>query len=152
MRSALRYVVLGGFIAGTLDILYAFVFHGLRGVPPVSILQSIASGLLGPASYRGGAATAALGAALHFFIAIVAAAVFHAASLRWRWLTQHAIAAGIAFGLGMYAVMNYVVVPLSAFPHKAQFDPLVLAGGLLAHVFLVGVPISLCSRAAHRRA
>jgi hypothetical protein len=37
-----KAIVLGGVIAGALDILYAFIFYGLRGVSAVRILQSIA--------------------------------------------------------------------------------------------------------------
>jgi hypothetical protein len=43
-------------------------------------MQSIASGLLGAASYTDGAKTAILGVALHFLIATVATAVFHVAA------------------------------------------------------------------------
>ena len=147
---AAGYVVLGGAIAGALDIAYAFIFYGLRGISPMRILQSISSGLLGTASYAGGLATAALGALLHFFIAIAAAFTFYIVSRRVDWLVRHPVAAGIAFGLCVYGVMNFVVVPLSAFPHKQSFPPLVLATGLLAHMFLVGVPIALCARAARK--
>jgi uncharacterized membrane protein YagU involved in acid resistance len=145
-----RYVILGGVIAGALDIAYAFIFHGFRGISPLRILQSISSGLLGSASYTGGVATAALGALLHFFIAIAAAFTFYIVSRRFTWLVLHPVAAGVVFGLCVYAVMNFVVVPLSAFPHKQSFPPLVLVTGLLAHMFLVGVPIALCVRAARK--
>ena len=54
--------VLGGALAvGVLDLLDALIFFGARGVAPELILHSIASGLLGMAAFRGGAATAALG-------------------------------------------------------------------------------------------
>jgi hypothetical protein len=48
-------------------------------------------------------------------------------------------------------VMNFIVVPLSAFPHKLAFPPIVLATGLFVHIFLVGVPIALFIRAAALR-
>jgi uncharacterized membrane protein YagU involved in acid resistance len=146
----LRWVIVGGTLAATFDILFAFAFYGGRGVPPLRILQSIASGLLGKASYAGGATTAALGLVLHFLIAIAAAFVFYVASRRWAWLVEHAILAGLIFGVCVYAVMNFVVVPLSAFPHPTSFPPVVLVAGLLAHMFLVGLPISLCVRQQHR--
>jgi hypothetical protein len=150
MRVALKYVFLGGVLAGALDIAYAFGFYALQDVSPLRILQSIASGLLGTEAYRGGAGTAVLGAVLHFAIAIVAAAVFHAASRAWHWLIEHPLVAGIVFGLCVYGVMNFVVLPLSAFPHPRTFPPLTVITGLLAHMFLVGVPIALCARAAAR--
>jgi hypothetical protein len=60
------YVLLGGLVAGALDISYAWAFWALKaGVPAMRIFQSVAKGLLGPASYRGGATTAALGLLLH---------------------------------------------------------------------------------------
>ena len=44
-----------------------------------------------------------------------------------------------------------IVVPLSAFPQKQAFPPLVLTTGLLVHMFLVGVPIALCVRGGMSR-
>ena len=55
-------VLAGGLVAGTLDITYACVFWALRaGTPPQRIFQSVAKGVLGPSTFKGGAATAALG-------------------------------------------------------------------------------------------
>lgn len=42
--GAWKGILVGGVIAGILDIIFAFIFYGLRGTPPVRILQSIASG------------------------------------------------------------------------------------------------------------
>ena len=148
LHPALKAVILGGVVAGAFDITYAFIFYGMRGIPATRILQSVASGLLGQASYSGGFASAALGLLLHFLIAIAAAATFYAVSRRFTWLIQHAFVSGAIFGLCVYVVMNFVVVPLSAFPHKLAFPPIVLVTGLFVHMFLVGVPIALFIRAA----
>lgn len=40
--GAARAIVTGGIAAGILDILFAFIFYGLRGASPVRILQLIA--------------------------------------------------------------------------------------------------------------
>ncbi len=152
-RHAAQYVILGGAIAATLDILYACGFSNLvYGVPPLRILQSVASGLLGASAFTGGIAAGALGLLLHYLIALGAAFVFYAASRRFGWLIRHAIVAGIVFGLCVYGVMNFVVIPLSAFPRKLTFPPLILATGLFVHMFFVGVPIALGARAASRQA
>jgi hypothetical protein len=45
-------------------------------------------------------------------------------------------------------VMNYVVVPLSAYPYPRRFEPLTMITGVLVHMFLIGVPISLSVRRA----
>lgn len=137
-------ILTGGVIAGILDLTYAFVNSGLVGVSPLRVSQAIASGLIGPQSYRGGAQTAALGVALHFLIAIVAAAVFYAASRRIGFLTHHAVASGIAFGIAVYLFMNLVVLPLSAF--RARYSVTSVVGGLLIHMFGVGLPIALAVR------
>ncbi len=147
-RNPAFAILVGGFIAGALDITYAIVFSGLRGVPALRLLQSVASGLLGAAAYTGGRPTAALGLGLHFLIAFSAAAIFYIASQWCHLLTRHAVVSGVLYGLIIYAVMNLIVVPLSAFPRKLSFPPLVLATGLFVHMFCIGLPIALAVRRA----
>jgi hypothetical protein len=145
--KALRAIFWGGLVAGALDITYAFVFYGLRnGLSPARILQSVASGLLGADAFKGGAATDALGAALHFLITFTAAAVYYAASRRLNFLVRRAFVCGVLYGVLIYAVMNYVVVPLSAVPPRGAPPPVVLVTGLLVHMFFIGLPIALFAR------
>jgi len=146
---ALFAIVVGGSIAGALDITYAIVFSWFRsGVLPARILQSVASGLLGARAYDGGIATAALGLLLHFFIAFVIATVFFAASRKFAWLVDHAFVSGIIYGALVYGVMNLIVLPLSAYPRRATFPLVVLATGLFVHMFFIGLPIALATRKA----
>jgi hypothetical protein len=145
-------ILVGGSIAGALDITYAIVFSAFRGVLPLRILQSVASGLLGSAAYDGGLPTAALGLFLHFFIAFSAAAIFYLASRWFPFLIRHAVLSGVLYGAGIYAVMNLVVVPLSAFPRKLSFPPRVLITGLFVHMFFIGLPIALATRRASQPA
>ena len=70
IRGALAWILAAGVLAATLDLLYATAFWSLRGVPAQRILQSIAAGLLGRASFDGGVRSAALGALLHYTIAM----------------------------------------------------------------------------------
>jgi uncharacterized membrane protein YagU involved in acid resistance len=148
-RRALSSIVLGGLVAGAFDITYAIVFSYLRrGVPPSRVLQSVASGLLGSDAYQGGAPTAALGLALHFCIALVAAAIYVLASQYLPVLVRRPVLAGAAYGVAIYVFMNWVVIPLSRFGPK-PFPPLVvLVTGLLVHMFLIGVPIAFAARRA----
>jgi hypothetical protein len=144
---ALRAILWGGLVAGTLDITYAFVFYGLRNnITPARILQSVASGLLGADAFRGGFAVDALGLFCHYFIALTAAALFYAASRKLALLVNHAVACGVIYGVGIYVVMNYVVVPLSAAPPRNAPAPVVLITGLLVHMFFIGLPIALATR------
>ncbi len=144
--SAFSAILIGGAIAGTLDITYAIGFSALRGVPPIRILQSVASGLLGAPAFQGGVPTAALGLVLHFFIAFSAAAIFYLASKAIPALIRHPIVSGLFYGFLIYAVMNLVVLPLSAYPRKVSFPLLVLLTGLFVHMFFIGLPISLAVR------
>jgi uncharacterized membrane protein YagU involved in acid resistance len=144
--SAFSAILIGGAIAGTLDITYAIGFSALRGVPPIRVLQSVASGLLGAPAFNGGLPTAALGLVLHFGIALSAAAIFYLASKAIPFLTRHPVVAGLFYGFLIYAVMNLVVLPLSAFPRKVSFPLMVLVTGLLVHMFCIGLPISLAVR------
>ena len=65
-----KSMLLGGVCAGVLDFIGACVSNYSRGVTPLRIAQSIASGLLGRAAFEGGYKTAALGVVLHFIIAL----------------------------------------------------------------------------------
>lgn len=142
-----RAILYGGLTAGALDIVYAIVASGLRGVPAARVLQSVASGLLGPAAYRGGTATAAFGLTLHFLMTILMAAIFVATARRLPWLIERPLLWGVLYGVGIYCVMNYVVLPLSAFPAKGGSPSLaMLLGGLAIHAFGVGLPIALFAR------
>jgi hypothetical protein len=140
-------LVLGTLAVGVLDLLDAFVFFGLRGVAPVRILQSIASGLLGRAAFNGGAATATLGFVLHFLIAAVIVAIFVLASRRFPQLAQRPFLYGPLYGLVAYLVMNWVVVPLSAAASGPQ-PGVVILNGVIIHVFGVGIPAALAARVA----
>src|SRR5689334_23554332 len=78
MKKPSTYVLLGGLVAGTFDITYACTFWYLkRGVLPSRVFQSVASGLLGAASFTGGWRSAALGLALHYFIAMSMAVTYY---------------------------------------------------------------------------
>ena len=139
-------VLVGGLIAGVLDITYACVYSSFYGRSPLWVLQSVASGLLGAKAFDGGIPTGALGLLLHFFIAVSAAGVYAAAAWRFPILREKAVASGAVFGVLFYLFMNFVVLPLSAFPLKISYRPPVLARGFLVHIFLIGIPIALAVR------
>lgn len=120
----LSAIVLGGLVAGALDIVYAFIVYGpafpllvpgAEASSPVAILQSVARGWVGaPAASAGGLNTALLGAASHFGIAIVMAGVYVLAAQALPMLIRAPLFWGFLYGLVLMFVMNYVVVPISA--------------------------------------
>ena len=146
--SAFDTMVWGGLLAGTLDAIDGVAAFGLRGMSPIQVLQYIASGMVGVASFRGGLKTAGLGVLIHYFIAFVVAAVYYAASLKlpalharpWKW--------GLAYGVAVYLFMNYFVLPLSAVP-KSPFSVALFLNGVIGHAIFVGFAIAWY---AHRSA
>jgi hypothetical protein len=89
-RKATRAILIGGLIAGILDITYACVFsYFRRGVHPTAVLQSVAAGALGTKAREGGIKTALLGLFFHFLIALIVAAVYYFASRGLRFMVTH---------------------------------------------------------------
>jgi hypothetical protein len=151
-RGIALTILLATAVAGTLDITDACVYWAVtKGVPPERILQSIASGLLGKAAYKGGAPTAVLGLALHFGIMAVMVAVYALASLRLPILTKRPVIMGLGYGLATYLVMNYVVLPLSRVGPRGAFVLPNFINGLMAHLVLVGLTVAVIVAWRERR-
>jgi hypothetical protein len=142
MNRTLGTAALGGGVGGLLDIIYAIVLWGfILGGSPVGILQSIASGILGPSAYEGGTGTAVLGLALHFFIAFCMALAYVWAAKHLPVLTSRWLLMGVLYGFVLFAVMNFVVVPLSAIGWRPM-KPMGAFRALLPHVLFVGPVIA----------
>ena len=148
-RHAASAIVIGGLVVGTLDAVFATTFWGLRDVPAIRIFQSIAAGLLGKASFEGGIATAWLGAGLHYFIATMMVLAYYLVAKRYRVLSQRPIAYGLAYGLFLYAFMQYVVVPLSA-AMQGKFHLDWIASSIVMHAVLGVICAWFARRALHR--
>jgi hypothetical protein len=150
--SGRRAVLYGTLVVGTLDALDAIVFFGLRsGAKPVRIFQSIATGVLGRASFQGGLKSAALGVFLHYFIAFGIVLTYFLVSRRISTLIRHPVFCGLLYGIAAYGVMNFVVLPLSKAGGPTLPIPLpILANGLLIHMFGVGLPSALFASRVRR--
>jgi uncharacterized membrane protein YagU involved in acid resistance len=117
VRDFVVPILLGGIIAGTLDIGAASLINSAK---PTRILQAIASGLLGKSAFADDS-TVGIGLALQWAMSIVIASIFVVAA-RWRpVLKRHWLEAGLAYGVVVFLVMNYVVLPLSAIGHPPRF-------------------------------
>jgi uncharacterized membrane protein YagU involved in acid resistance len=142
MSNTLKAIMAGGFIAGTIDIGAAVALYHIG---PITILHAIASGLLGKASFSGGLNTALLGLVLQWTMSLIIAAIYVLAAnrlpvLRRRWLVM-----GLVYGVGIFVVMTFVVVPLSASYPK---NPPKLPGAAeqFAAMLLFGAIISYCAK------
>ena len=145
--DALHAIFWGGLIAGLLDATDGVIAFGFQGMNPIQVLQYIASGALGPAAFNGGLPTALLGMGFHFLIAFTVAGIYYAASRKIPALTQNPILWGLSYGVAVYLVMNYGVLPFSATPKTALSLPLFL-NGIIGHALFVGLPIALYARRA----
>ena len=147
---AVPAILLGGLIAGTLDISYACIFSYLRrGVRPIAVLQSVASGALGPTASEGGIKTALLGLCFHFLIALIATSVYYFASRKIGFMVTHAVISGILYGVCVYLVMYGLVFRFSAIhstKYPWQYPWPLLVGNLLIHMLGIGLPIALVVR------
>ena len=142
--SAFLAIVWGGIACGVFDITQAMVaFYLQSGLKPVTVLQSVASGLLGRASFQGGTRTAALGAFLHFFIAFSWAAIYYIASRSLLFMTEKPVIAGLIYGEFVWIIMTFVVLPLSAIQRWPTWNKASIITGPIGHLFLVGLPIAL---------
>src|SRR5215471_13488435 len=147
MRStSLTAILLGGVIAGTIDIGAAAL---INMVSPIPVLRFIAGGLLGKAALAGGASIALLGLVLQLAMSLVIAAIYVLAS---RWLPalrRFWLAGGLAYGVAVFFVMNYVVMPLSAWRKWPDFTLSQFAANMLA-MLLFGLIVAFFARNAIR--
>jgi len=145
-RSVPKAILIGAIVAAVLDILDPIIFYGLRGVAPMKIPQSIASGILGRASYTDGIPSVLLGLAAHLFIALVWATLFVLAARALPLLARYAVPSGLLYGAFIYFVMYSLVLPHTNLYPKNNPSGAGLVNGIAAMVFLVGLPISLANR------
>ena len=151
-------ILAGGLACGVLDINGAFLTAWVNaGMSPVRVLQAVAGGLLGADAFQGGPGVAAFGLLLHFAVAFAWAAVFYLLSRRVPFLTQHAVASGLAYGALVYLAMNHAVLPLAAqfrslyIPGTKPHVPRLAWGQFGVHLVCVGLAISLAVRWATLR-
>jgi hypothetical protein len=142
-RELIAAALAGGIVAGTIDIAAACLLngHSIRGV-----LHAIAGGLLGEQAFAGGMRTVILGAVLQEAMAVVIAAVFVAATLLIPVLRRHWIQGGVLYGVVIFFVMNYVVVPLSAWHVWPHFSVAQFFSNLLAMLLFGSIVAYFASR------
>lgn len=115
MSPVLKCSVYAGLIAGTVDIGAASLINSIN---PLLVLQAIASGLLGKAAFHGGGGVMLLGLVLQWVMSIIIAGIFTLAAARIPTLARRWVLNGALYGVVVFIVMNFVVVPLSVAPLK----------------------------------
>jgi len=142
-------VLCGGLTIAAADLIFCVAYWSPQGVPPSRILQSIAAGALGPASYQGGAAAALAGLFFQCLIATLFVVAYTLVAGRLSVLVRHPLRYGVAYGMLLFLMMNLIVVPLSAAPRPMQPDEAWMLSNIPANA-VFGAICALSARAALR--
>jgi hypothetical protein len=151
-RVTVSRLVRAGLLTGLIDGSWAIALTLIYGRSLARLWQGIAGALFGARVFDGGAATVALGIAMHFGVAFAWSAVFLVLLARSRYLRRvldsryGPLKVAAAYGPLVWIVMSAVVIPL------LTRKPLVVTGPwwiqLAGHVVFVGLPIAWASRQA----
>ncbi len=144
-----RAIVIATVMAGTLDILSAFTFAVMAGGSPLGVLRGIGGAILDSEEVKP-LALAAAGLALHFIIMGAMATVYLRLADRIALINRLAVLSGVGYGLVLWGVMYWVVLPWRWPTMFPVTDPTEVAMQLFSHIVLVGIPIALVARAATR--
>jgi hypothetical protein len=155
----LKPILVAALLTGVLDLIYACIHIGsYYDLSPMQIFQSIARGVLGAETTKGGWGSASLGLFLEFVLTAIMAAAY---IIPARWITdlrKYWWLLGPCYGIVVMVVMYVVVLPLSAVhgnsalpdgprgPDGRITDHQILYGTIFAHMILVGLPIGAAAR------
>jgi hypothetical protein len=132
-----------GFIIGCLDAVAASLqAYITRGVTPDKVFVFVASGALGQSAYEGGSIIALVGLAFHFMFAIGWTFLFFYAYQKATTLQSNKILVGMCYGIFIWLIMNFAVIPLSAIGMR-PFNLTSSSIQIVIHLFAIGLPISL---------
>lgn len=142
--NLLPSVLRSAFIVGCLDAIAASVYsYALSGATPDRVFRYVASGIYGQSAFTGGLAIAAMGLLFHFIVATGWTALFYFCFPRFGFASFNKLTIGVAYGIFIWLMMNFIVVPLSNVPGPAfhfTWRSLIMIG---IHMFVIGVPISI---------
>ena len=150
-RRLRRALIPAWLIAGTLDITIASTWYPLTtGARVLRIYQGIASGILGARAFDGGLATAALGLACHYLIALIWTTVYFLAYPRLSLLRRSRGASAVVYGCFVSAAMTFVVLPLSNVgPRAFHLQGFIVATAIL--IIAIGAPLAVLADRHFRR-
>jgi hypothetical protein len=145
-RPILKTIGWVGLLVGSLDILAACLNAYLaRGTSPVIVLQFIASGAFGKTAFAGGWQMALLGLLFHFIIAYSFTALFFWLYATIKIMSKSIVITAIVYGIFIFAVMNFLVLPLTKIP-KISFQPAKAIIPVLILIVAIGLPLSYFAR------
>jgi hypothetical protein len=149
-KPLLKTIAWVGLLAGSLDILSAFVQAWLaRGTSPVIVLQYIASGAVGKAAFAGGWEMALLGLLFHFIIAYSFTALFFMVYPSIKFFAKNIALTAIIYGIFIYIAMDVVVLRFTRVPPGTfHLDKALIATAIL--IVAIGLPVAYFARKFYR--
>jgi hypothetical protein len=147
LASLVQGVLVSGSIVGAMDAVAANTHaYLLRGTPPAAVWRYVASAVFGKSAGAGGLEMVFAGLVFHFMVAIGWTGLFFVLYPRLRFFSANTFVAGMAYGLFVWLMMNFVVVPMT----RITMAPIRLTTGtvlmILIHLFVIGVPIAYLAR------
>jgi hypothetical protein len=146
-------------VAGTLDILSAFLFAGMAGMSAPMVLQFVASGPFGNVAQGApGWLWAIVGLLVHFALMACMVTAYMLVAQRMPVLTRHPIVAGLLYGLLLWIIMYWIVRPIrwpQSWPpgtYEGKSVGLIawsIGNQLFSHCILVGLPIAIIAARHH---
>ena len=141
--SNLKTIFLTGLLVGSLDILTALIdYYITRGKNPLIVLKFIASGVLGKKALTGGTDMIAAGFLFHYIIAFSFTIFFFWLYPKLRILSRNRILTGIAYGIFIWCIMNFLVLPLSNIPSPITYKVSKVIKATLILIVMIGLPLS----------
>ncbi len=136
-----RTIAWATLVAGTLDIVSAFVFTGTVGL----VLRTVASGPFGDTLAQGPAGPA-LGLLTHFALMAAMVSAYVTAAVRIPALNRYWPVAGLLYGVALWLVMYWIVLPLRWDSYRTPSEFMPIARQLFSHCLCVGLPIAWIAR------
>ena len=146
-----RTIAWATLVAGTFDILSAFLWSALAGGGLGGILPFVASGPFGD-GVPPGVAGQLLGLLVHFAFMAAMAAAYVLLARRIPLLNQEWLVCGLVYGVVLWIVMYWIVMPLRWDSYRMPSEAWPIVQQLISHCLLTGLPIAwIASRSRRRR-
>jgi hypothetical protein len=129
-------------LTGTLDALAAILIS--YKIPPAVIFRFIASAWFGKEAMSGGTSMVLWGLIFHYLIAAIFSVTLFLLYPGMINIIRNKYLAGIAYGLAIWVIMNFIVLPFSNIPKSHGHLGLeALIKGISALIICVGTPVAL---------
>lgn len=150
--SFLVSALVAGLIVGVFDAIAASVYsYVLFGSSPDKVFRYVATGVFGKEAFTGGLVTAVWGLFFHFIAAIGWTVLFYLLCPKINFFSSSKFIAGVGYGIFVWLMMSFVVIPISNVPAAAFHFSLRTVIMIMIHMFIIGVPISYLANKYYSR-